>query len=94
MVLRFIGSQRTPLSALLAMFQESLPSDGRDQAAVPGDAAPSFDSRNVVEGLQGTSIECPPPSPELIGTYLSYMVRSGYLDPPRPGAMEPKDNQS
>jgi thioester reductase-like protein len=80
-MLRFLGSQRTPLSALLAMFQGSLPSRSGDEGA-SGGAPPSFDFRNLEEGLEGTSITCPPPSPELIGTYLSYMVRAGFLDPP------------
>jgi thioester reductase-like protein len=42
-----------------------------------------FDCRNTTEGLAGTALACPPASAEVLATYLSYFVRSGFLEPPR-----------
>ena len=41
---------------------------------------PPFDCRNTLEGLAGSPISCPPVGPELLGTYLSYFSRIGFLD--------------
>jgi thioester reductase-like protein len=43
---------------------------------------PRLDCRNTREGLAGTSI-CSPPAEELLDTYLSYFVRSGFLPDPK-----------
>jgi thioester reductase-like protein len=46
---------------------------------------PALDCRNTLNGLAGTSIVCPPIDGEVFTTYLSYIVRSGFLDPPPSG---------
>jgi thioester reductase-like protein len=38
-----------------------------------------FDCRNTLNGLAGTSINCPSVSAELLNTYFSYYIRSGFL---------------
>jgi thioester reductase-like protein len=43
---------------------------------------PRFDCRNTLAGLAGTSIQCPPMDAELLATYFSFMLQSGFLDPP------------
>lgn len=40
---------------------------------------PSFDVRNVADGLAGSSIVCPPIDGKLISTYLSYFQQVGLL---------------
>lgn len=40
---------------------------------------PSFDCRNTLDGLVGTSIVCPPMDAQLLDIYLSYFMRSGFL---------------
>ncbi|GAA6615351.1 amino acid adenylation domain-containing protein [Scytonema sp. NUACC26] len=42
-----------------------------------------FDCQNTLDGLAGTSIDCPSVSAELLNTYLSYYVRSGFLSAPQ-----------
>ncbi len=52
-----------------------------------GDEAPDdsvkFDCQNTLNGLAGTSINCPSVSAELLNTYLSYYIRSGFLQAPQ-----------
>jgi thioester reductase-like protein len=43
-----------------------------------------FDSQNLLDGLAGTGITCPPVDVELLGTYFSYFIRSGFLEAPLP----------
>jgi amino acid adenylation domain-containing protein/thioester reductase-like protein len=43
---------------------------------------PNFDSRNTLERLEGTSIACADIDAELLNTYFSYWIRSGFLQPP------------
>ena len=42
-----------------------------------------FDSQNTVNGLAGTSINCPVVDYELFCTYLSYLISIGLLDTPK-----------
>ncbi|WP_339383457.1 amino acid adenylation domain-containing protein [Oculatella sp. LEGE 06141] len=44
--------------------------------------AQAFDCQNTLNGLDGTSITCPPVDTQLLSTYLSYFVGSGFLDSP------------
>jgi thioester reductase-like protein len=69
-------SPEHPLYPLLPLLKER-------GAAAQGDLR--FECQNVVEGLAGTSIACPPIDARLLGTYFSYFVRSGFLDAPPPG---------
>ena len=69
-------SPEHPLYPMLPVLKER-------RSAAEGDL--QFECRNVVEGLAGTSIACPPIDARLLGTYFSYFVRSGFLDAPSPG---------
>ncbi|MBW4636041.1 MAG: amino acid adenylation domain-containing protein [Iphinoe sp. HA4291-MV1] len=42
-----------------------------------------FDCQNTLNGLAGTSISCPQINAKLLNTYLSYYVRSGFLEAPQ-----------
>ncbi len=53
---------------------------------------PRFDPRNTLDRLDGTKIDCAPIDAELLATYFSYWVRSGYLHPPT-GIASPGRNQ-
>lgn len=44
-----------------------------------------FDCQNALDGLSNTSIACPMVDGKLFDTYLSYFVRSGFLNAPPPG---------
>jgi thioester reductase-like protein len=46
---------------------------------------PEFDSRNTTEALSGTGISCPRVDGELMESYLTYLVRTGFLDSPTGG---------
>lgn len=41
---------------------------------------PAFDCRQTLEGLKGTQLTCPEIDTNLIGTYLTYLKDSGFLD--------------
>jgi amino acid adenylation domain-containing protein/thioester reductase-like protein len=51
---------------------------GEQQAIMP-----QHDCQNTLNGLTGTSIVCPPVDDELLGTYFSHYVRSGFLHAPQ-----------
>lgn len=40
---------------------------------------PDYDCQNTLDGLTGTSIVCPPMDVNLLNTYFSYFIRSGFL---------------
>jgi thioester reductase-like protein len=44
---------------------------------------PHFDCRNTLQGLSGTSIACPRADENLLKTYLTNSIRSGFLSFPR-----------
>lgn len=46
---------------------------------------PEFDRRNTTEALSGTGISCPRVDGELMESYLTYLVRTGFLDSPTGG---------
>ncbi|MBI1930565.1 thioester reductase domain-containing protein [Candidatus Poribacteria bacterium] len=48
---------------------------------------PQHDAKNTRAGLSGTSIVCPPVD-ELLSTYFSYYIRSGFLDAPPRGLQQ------
>ncbi|MEH2060565.1 MAG: amino acid adenylation domain-containing protein [Nostoc sp.] len=39
-----------------------------------------FDNQNVINGLVGTSITCPPVDNQLLSAYFSYLIKQGFLD--------------
>ncbi len=41
---------------------------------------PPFDCRNTLDGLAGSTVTCPPVGAELLGTYLAYFNRIGFLN--------------
>jgi len=51
-------------------------------------SSPIPDATNTAHALEGTAIRCPT-VPEVMGTYLSYLVQVGFLPPPPPGAKRP-----
>jgi thioester reductase-like protein len=64
-----------------------LPAKGAgEQLALQETPAPArevvFDTTNTAAALGGTGIECPPVGVELLDTYLTYLVESGFLDAP------------
>ena len=42
-----------------------------------------FDCQNTLNGLAGTSIICPEVSAELLSTYFSYYIHTGFIEAPR-----------
>jgi len=77
------------LAPLLPFFTERVP---ERQACIPEIYSrakiPEFDCRNTLEGLAGTAITCPAADDELLGTYFSYLIRSGFLEQPDGGPFE------
>jgi amino acid adenylation domain-containing protein/thioester reductase-like protein len=76
------------LYPLLPLFIEQVP--GTAGLTVPEiftqDREPNFDCQNLLTGLAGSGIVCPPLEAELFNTYLAYFTRSGYLPTPQPVA--------
>jgi thioester reductase-like protein len=66
------------LSPLLPFFPER---SSQKQASNP--AAIEFDCQNTIEGLAGSSITCPPIDEPLLHTYISYLIRSGFIEAPQ-----------
>jgi len=80
-------SPDNPLYPLMPFFtsMESDPSRKKNSPEVsPNSETLNFDCQNTVNGLAGTSIVCPPIDNNLLSTYFSYLIRSGYLDAPQP----------
>ena len=59
-----------------------LPPDSAPEAAVAAPMEPRYDQSNTLAGLAGSGIACPPVDGRLLGTYLDYFVRTGWLQPP------------
>jgi amino acid adenylation domain-containing protein/thioester reductase-like protein len=74
------ASRETALSPLMPIIEATVAAIGVDGSQV-GSFPPRLDLGNVITGLKDSGITCPKPSPELLSTYLSYFVRSGYLPP-------------
>jgi hypothetical protein len=51
-------------------------------AAGSGRPAVLYDSRQAQADLAGTSIVCPEPTEELLRTYVSYFMTTGFLPAP------------
>jgi thioester reductase-like protein len=63
------------LSPLLPFFPER-----SSQKQVSNPAAIEFDCQNTLDGLAGSSIACPPIDEQLLHTYISYLIRSGFVE--------------
>ncbi|MFN7962878.1 MAG: thioester reductase domain-containing protein [Thermoanaerobaculia bacterium] len=60
------------LAPLLSFFAHELPAEI---------GLRRFDCRHVLAGLAGSDISCPPLDHELLGRYLEFFVRIGFLEP-------------
>lgn len=70
-------SQSNPLFALLPMFTEKV---NQEQAAWElYQNTANLDCRNTLNAIANTSIKCPSMNAELIGKYLDYFQKSGFL---------------
>ncbi|MGH7998033.1 MAG: amino acid adenylation domain-containing protein [Brasilonema sp.] len=47
-------------------------------------AALKFNCQNTTDGLADTSIVCPPVDANLLSTYFSYLIQSGFVNAPQP----------
>lgn len=66
------------LSPLLPFFPER-----ESQKQVSNPAAIEFNCQNTLDGLAGSSIACPPIDEQLLRTYVSFLIRSGFIDAPQ-----------
>jgi thioester reductase-like protein len=66
------------LSPLLPFFPER-----ESQRQVSNPAAIEFDCQNTLDHLAGSSIVCPPIDEQLLRTYVSYLIRSGFIEAPQ-----------
>jgi len=72
------GATDNALAPLAPLFPK------KGQAGQQGQATKrTFDNRNALAGLSGTSITCPPADSRLLSTYFSYLVQSGFLPAPQ-----------
>jgi amino acid adenylation domain-containing protein/thioester reductase-like protein len=60
-----------------------------EEVAVEQVFMPAFDCRQTLAGLAGSDVDCPPVSPELLATYLSYFSNRGLI----PGAAAGEPDQ-
>jgi thioester reductase-like protein len=80
---RHDGFDKNALYPLLSLFYEVLFAGRRSVEGTPVPTRmPEFDCQNTLEGLAGTPIICPQIDAELIGTYLGYLTRCGFLNSP------------
>lgn len=77
---RFTTDQDTAMTPLLPAHADA--SGTRSEEMLAGFGQMRFDCRNTLAGLEGSPFDCPRLTPELIETYFSYFVRSGFLAPP------------
>lgn len=74
------ATMHSPENALYPLV--SLFSEQESAESTLGAALLQFDYQNTLNGLADTSIICPKVDAKLFSTYLSYLVRSGFLDAP------------
>ncbi|MBE9224526.1 thioester reductase domain-containing protein [Phormidium sp. LEGE 05292] len=60
----------------------SLLTNNHSQTATTDSEVVKFDYQNTLNGLTGTSINCPPIDDKLLNTYCSFLIGKGFLDPP------------
>ncbi|HVB61916.1 MAG TPA: thioester reductase domain-containing protein, partial [Ktedonobacteraceae bacterium] len=76
----------SPASNELSPFLSMLPRKAQEEQPSEQAVKVLYDNRNSRLGLASTGITCPPVDAELVHTYLSYMVRSGFLPAPQEAA--------
>jgi thioester reductase-like protein len=77
------SSPEHPLYPLVPFF-----SARKSQEKTSNSAILKFDCQNTLDGLAGTSIVCPAIDEQLLSTYVSYLIKSGFLTPPQSATLE------
>jgi thioester reductase-like protein len=75
------GLQQDALYSMAPLLSMSAAADGPTLVG----KVPEFDCRNTTEALSGTGISCPRVDGELMESYLTYLVKTGFLDSPTGG---------
>ncbi len=75
-----------PLYPLIPFFanketEDALKQESSEQNS--NSAELKFDCQNTTDGLVDTSIVCPPVDAKLLSTYFSYLIQSGFFNPPQ-----------
>ncbi|MDF5728150.1 MAG: amino acid adenylation domain-containing protein, partial [Rhizonema sp. PD38] len=74
-------SSENTLYPLFHLFDEGVSeTDNKMKEQTSNSVTIEFDCQNTLNSLAGTSINCPPVSAELLSTYISYYIRSGFLE--------------
>ncbi|HEV2736768.1 MAG TPA: thioester reductase domain-containing protein, partial [Longimicrobiaceae bacterium] len=77
------ADEEHPLRPFLTRFPPLPPEDPAvDEEVVLEMPAPRFDCANVLAGLEGTGVACPPVDDRLLHRYFEYFVDVGFLPPP------------
>jgi amino acid adenylation domain-containing protein/thioester reductase-like protein len=74
-------SPENALYPLISIFSEEA-SDRDSNTKSKDSAVQQFDCQNTLTGLAETSIVCPPVNAELFSAYFSYLIQTGFLNPP------------
>jgi thioester reductase-like protein len=82
------NSPDNALYPLLSIFSEEV-SDRASDSQSQDSSIQQFDCQNTLTGLAGTSIVCPPIDAKLLSTYFSYLIQTGFLNPP---PLQPQTN--
>ncbi len=80
-LLQLNSSDDNALTPLISLFTENNKQESYLEISLL--SAQIFDCSNAIENLSGSSVLCPPVSAELIKTYFTYFVKSGFLPMPR-----------
>jgi thioester reductase-like protein len=75
------NSPDNALYPLLSIFSEEV-SDRASDSQSQDSSIQHFDCQNTLTGLAGTSIVCPTIDTNLLSTYFSYLIQTGFLNPP------------
>jgi thioester reductase-like protein len=74
-------SPENALYPLLSIFSEAASAPASDTNSQVSQL-PQIDCQNTLAGLAETSIVCPPVDAEVFSTYFSYLIQTGFLNPP------------
>ncbi|MFS0516460.1 amino acid adenylation domain-containing protein [Nostoc sp. UIC 10607] len=73
-----------PLYPLIPFFASSEGANEKEELAEDLNSPPlKSDCQNTTDGLAGSSIICPPADSELLSTYFSYLIQSGFMNAPQ-----------
>ncbi len=75
-----VKNPQNPLFPLLPLLTEKI--NGNITRMEWYQNTPDVDCQNTLNGLANSSINCPPMNEQLIDTYLSYLIRIGFIEPP------------